>query len=115
MNMVSPVGHINGGMHLDPADLSSGQILLIVDVMNLVVLNQRENTAKMSDDSRLSAVMNIAAPDHVGTDCFSGPSFPLRLADTVPLGLRPVLEKPGRPLILISLLKILSEGNAAAS
>ena len=74
MNMVSPVGHINGGMHLDPADLSSGQILLIVDVMNLVVLNQRENTAKMSDDSRLSAVMNIAAPDHVGTDCFSGPS-----------------------------------------
>ena len=70
MNMISPVDHINGGMHLDPADLGSGKILLVVDVVNLVVLNQRKNTAKMADDSRLSAVMNIAAPDHVGTDCF---------------------------------------------
>ena len=45
MEMVAADDHINGSMHFDTADLGAGQILFIVDMVNMVVFNDREHTA----------------------------------------------------------------------
>ena len=60
VNMIPAENAVDGRMHLNAADLSSSQILLIIDVMYVIVFNQGEDAAHMSDDSRLAAVVDIA-------------------------------------------------------
>jgi hypothetical protein len=52
--MVPAVNHVNGGVHFNAADFGSCQILLVVNVMNVVVLNDGEHAAQMTNDSSLS-------------------------------------------------------------
>ena len=59
--MVSPDHYINGRVHLNSADFRAGQVLLVIDVVNVVILYDREHPSQMPYNTGLSAVMNIAA------------------------------------------------------
>jgi hypothetical protein len=78
-------------MHFDSTDFCSCKILLVVDVVNVVIFNQREYSAKVTDNTCLSAVVNITAAYNVGTDILLAPAFNLSLADTVAFCLSSVL------------------------
>ena len=39
VKMVAPVDNIDGGVHLDPGDFSPGQLLHVVNVVDVVVFN----------------------------------------------------------------------------
>ena len=45
MEMVSSNDHIDCCMHLDAADLRTRKVLFIIDMVNVVILNNREHTA----------------------------------------------------------------------
>ena len=70
-------------------------------MMNMVILNDGEYTAKMPYDTGLSAVMNITASDNMGTDPLLGPALPLCLTDAVTLRLSTMLQLSVQPLIVI--------------
>lgn len=44
MEMVSSNDHIDRRMHLDAADLRTRKVLFIIDMVNVVILNNREHT-----------------------------------------------------------------------
>ena len=93
MEMIPPNNHVDRRMHLDTADLCSGQVLAVIDVMNMVIFDHGEHTAQMADDTGLSAVVNIASADNMRPDPLFRPSFRLCLADAVPFRLRAVLDR----------------------
>ena len=101
MEVVSANDYVDRRMHLDTADLCTGQVLLIINMMNMVILDDGEYTAKMTYDTGLSAVMNITATDNMGTDPFLGPALPLCLTDAVTLRLSTMLQLSVQPLIVI--------------
>ena len=43
MEMVAANDDVDGGVHLDAADFRTGQILLVVDMMDVIVLNDGED------------------------------------------------------------------------
>ena len=65
VEMIVSYDYIYGGMHLYTADLSTGKVLFIVYVMDMIVLYYREDTAQMSYNACLTAVMNVVVPDYV--------------------------------------------------
>ena len=68
VDVVSTDDCVDGSMHFDAADFRPGQILLVVDVVNVAVLNDGEYASQMSHNAGLTAVVNIAAADNMGTD-----------------------------------------------
>ena len=70
VDVVSSHYNIDSCVHLDTCDLSSAKLHHIVDVMNVVVLDNAENTAHTSNDTALLAVMDIIATNDVATDLF---------------------------------------------
>ena len=62
MEMVVSYDHIYRGMELDATYLCTREVSLIVDVMYMVVLDDREYAAEIAYDTRLAAVMYIAVP-----------------------------------------------------
>ena len=109
VDMVSAEYDIDGCMHFNPADFCTGQILLIINMMNMVILNQGKYASQMPYDSCLAAVVNIAPSDNMMADVFLCPSFSLCLADAFPLCLRTVLIFPVQPFIIIALLLIFAQ------
>ena len=113
-NPVSAENNINGRVHLDSADFRAGKVLLVVDVVNVIVPNDREYTAQMSDNTALFAVMDVATANDVRSNVLLRPAFSLRLQDRITLGLRAVLHTFDAPLVLIFRLQIFAEGDAVA-
>ena len=109
MKMISADDHVNGCMHFNAANFCSCQVLFVVDMMNMIILNNREYTTKMPYDSGLSTVMNIAAANHMGTDLLFVPAFVLSLTDAIPLRLCSIFEFDLRPLVVIFRLEIFSK------
>ena len=114
MNVIPAVNDINGRMHLDAADFRAGQILLVVDVVNVVVLNDGEDPAQMTHDAGLSAVVNVAAADDMGADVLLRPSLPLCLDDAVSLRLCAVFQFVEQPAVVIFRLQVFAQGDAGA-
>ena len=73
MEVVSPDHYINGCVHLNSADFRAGQVLLVIDVVNVVILYDREHPSQMPYNTGLSAVMNIAAAHNMRADGFLRP------------------------------------------
>lgn len=46
VDMVSADDHIDSCVHFDTADLCAGQVLLIINMMNMVILNDGESSGK---------------------------------------------------------------------
>ena len=109
MEVVSPDHYINGRVHLNSADFRAGQVLLVIDVVNVVILYDREHPSQMPYNTGLSAVMNIAAANHMGTDLLFVPAFVLSLTDAIPLRLCSIFEFDLRPLVVIFRLEIFSK------
>ena len=84
MDMVSPHDDIDGSMQLDPRYLSSAELHHIVDMMNVVVLDDTEDTAHSSDDTALFTVMDIVAPYYMASDLLLKPSVILSAAYGIP-------------------------------
>ena len=65
MNVISAIDTVDCGVHFNSADFRTGKVLLVVDVMNMIIFNQRENSAEVSDNTSLAAVVNVTAADNV--------------------------------------------------
>ena len=112
MEMIIAYHDIDRGMQLDPADLCSRKISFIIDMMNVISLDDGKNTTQISDDTGLSAVMDLtAADDMMGSDRFLAPAVQLCDQRTVSLRLCTILILAMQPFIIISLLHIFSEGD----
>ena len=109
INAVSADHHINCSVELDSADLGACQVLSVVDVMNVIVLNQRKDSAKMSDDSGLTAVMDITSANDMRSDFFLCPAFTLCLTDSFTFCLCSILDIFRCPLVFIFRLQIFAE------
>ena len=83
VDMIAAEDNVDGGVHFNSADFCAGQILLVIDIMNMVIFYNGKNAAKMSDNTGLSAVMDMAAASDMGTDMFFIPAFIGSLADAV--------------------------------
>ena len=68
----------------------------------------------MSYNTGLSAVVDVAAADNVGTDVLFCPSLNLCLADGVTFCLGSVYIESGGPLVFIVRLQIFSQGDTGA-
>ena len=114
MDMIVAENGVDGRMHLDASDLSPHQVLLVIDVMDVIALDYREDPAQMSHDTSLSAVMDMAAPHCMASCRFFGPPLGLGQANTFALGLGSVFIFLMKPFVIITLLQIFPEGDAAA-
>ena len=114
VDVVPTDDHIDGCMHLDSTDLCTGQILLVVDVMNMIILNNGKNSSQMSNNTSLSAVMDVTSADNVGTDMLPVPALIGSLADAVTFCLGAVLIFPFQPFVVILWLEIFSKRDTAA-
>ena len=114
VNVIAPYYGINGRMKFDTAYLSACEIMLIVNMMDMVVLNDTENTAKMSYNTRLTTVMDIAASNDMRADALFIPSFIYSLTYAISLSLASHLYKGSGPLVVIASLEVLAKRYSAA-
>ena len=70
VDMVAAENNIDSSMHFDTANLCSCQILLVINVVDMVVFNNREYASKMSYNTCLTAVMDLTSAHNMGTDVF---------------------------------------------
>ena len=96
-------------MHFDPANFSTCQILLIINVMDMIILNNGKYSAQMSHNTCLTAVVNVASSDNMRTDVFFRPPFQLCLTDTISFCLCTIFIFPLQPFIIIVWLFIFSK------
>ena len=104
MDVVMPDHRIDCSMHLDAPDLRTCQVLFVVDMVNMAIFYEREDTTEMTDDTCLSAVVYIASSDNMRSDRFLRPSFRLCQTDTFPLRLGSVLILPVKPFVVVGFL-----------
>ncbi|CCX66920.1 unknown [Firmicutes bacterium CAG:791] len=109
VNPVSAENNINGRVHLDSADFRTGKVLLVVDVVNVVVLNDREHTSQMTDNTGLSTVMNRAAANDVTANVLLVPVLIACLQNAVTLRLGTIFIFPLKPAVVIAVLQIFSK------
>ena len=114
MYVVMAVHNVYCGVHLNSADLRSCKVLLVVYVVNVIIFNKRENATQVTDNTGLSAVMNMAPPYDVRADVLFCPAFPLCQTNTVALRLRAILVFRLEPLVVVLRLQILAERNTGA-
>ncbi len=114
MNVIPAENNVNCRMHLDSADFRSGQVLLVVYVVDVIVFYCGEHTSQVADYAGLPAVMNPAAPYDVTSDMVLIPPLIAGLKNAVPFGLGPVLVFPLQPLIVVVGLQILSQRYSGA-
>ena len=114
VDMVSADDHIDSCVHFDTADLCAGQVLLVVDMVDVIIFNNGKNTSQMSDNTGLTAVMDVTSSDDVGADMFFVPSFIGSLADAVTFCLSSIFIFPFQPFVVVIRLEIFSKRNSAA-
>ena len=114
MEMIMSYDNIDSGMELDASRLGSGNIPLVVYMVDMVIFYDREYTSEITYYSCLSTVMDIAVPYDMGAHDLLAPSVKLCYQSTIPLRLRTVLKLVMRPLVVIVLLHVFAERYAAA-
>lgn len=102
-------------MHFNSADFCSGKILLVINMMDIIIFNNGKYTAEMSDNTGLSAIVNITSSDYMGTNIFFRPPLALGLTNGITLCLCSGFCMFYRPFIIIFRLQIFSKGYTAAS
>ena len=69
VDVVAAENHVDGGVHLNAANLRAREVLLVVDVVDVVVLDDGEHAAQVAHNAGLAAVVDVAAADDVVADC----------------------------------------------
>src|SRR5699024_3765727 len=87
VDVIAAEGDVDGGVHLDARDLGAAELHHVVDVVDVVVLDEREHAADAADDAALLAVVDVAAADDVAADFLLQPAVVLAAADGVALHL----------------------------
>ena len=111
---VAPDRHIDGRVHLDAGNLGTAQLHHVVDVVDVVVLDQREHAAHASDDAALLTVVDVAATDDVPADLLFEPAVVLAAADGVALHLGRALDMPGGEVVVVVRIVVLAQRDARA-
>ena len=114
MDVVSAEGYVDCRMELDTSDLGAAKLLHVVNVMDVVVLDDREYASHSSYDTGLLAVMDVTSSYNVTADCFFGPAVILRTAYGISFHLGRALYMLMEKVNVIIFLGIVSEGNTAA-
>ena len=109
MKMIPPDDHVDCGMEFDSADLRACKVPFVVDMMDMTVLNHRENTSQIAHDPCLAAVVDIASPDRMRSDRLLAPAIQLGNQRAVSLCLRAILVFISRPFVVIMLLEIFAK------
>ena len=74
MKLIVPDDHVDCCMEFDPAQLCAKQVSLVINMVDMIILDDRKDAAQISYNASLPAVMNIAVSDDVRTDRFFAPS-----------------------------------------
>ena len=117
VDVVPAEDHIDGGVELDAAHLGAGELLGVVDVVDVVVLDDGEHAAHSAHDAGLATVMDVAAADDVGANGLLGPAVVLGDAHRIPLHLGGTLHVLVGEVVVVALLglMVVAEGDAAAA
>ena len=114
MDVISPHDHINSRMHLDTCNLRSAKLHHIVDVMDVVVLDEAEDTAHSANNTALLTVMDVIPADDVASHLFFQPAMILATADCITFHLSGTLYIFIGEIMVIVRIQIFSKGNARA-
>ena len=114
MDMISAEDDIDSGMELDTCDLRSAELLHAVNVMDVVVFDDRKYASHSSYDTGLFAVMDMASSYDMSADGLLGPAVILSTAYGIPLHLGGTLYMLVEEVIVVVFLGIVTEGNTAA-
>ena len=117
VDVIPAEDHINGSVELDAAHFRTGELLGVIDVVDVVILDDGEHTAHAAHDARLLAVVNVAAADDVGAHRLLRPAVVLGDAYRVPLHLGGALHVLVGEVVVVALfgLMVVAEGNATAA
>ena len=114
MDVISAEGYVDGSMELDSCDLSSAELLHVIDVMDVVILDDRENASHSSYNAGLFAMVDVTSSDDVSAYGLLGPAVILRAAYRISLHLSGALKMLMEEVVVVVFLRIVTEGNAAA-
>ena len=78
MKLIVPDDHVDCCMEFDPAQLCAKQVSLVINMVDMIILDDRKDAAQISYNASLPAVMNIAVSDDVRADRFFAPAIQLR-------------------------------------
>ena len=101
-------------MEFDSGNLRSSKLLHVVNVMNMVILYDREYAAHTSNDAGLLTVVDVTAAHDVGADGLFCPAVILCTAYRISLHLRRAFHVFGEKVVVIVFLRIVSEGDSTA-
>ncbi len=114
VDVVSADDNVDRRVHLDARNLGAAQLHHIVDVMDVVVLNDAEDTSHSADDAALLAVVDVAAADDVASHLLLQPPVVLSPAHGIPLHLGRALHMVSGEEVVVVRVKIFAEGDAGA-
>ena len=114
MNVIAAHGHVDCSMHLDAGNLRTSKLHHIVDVMDVVVLNDAEDTTLTADDSALLAVMNVVSANDMASHLLLQPAMVLSAADCIAFHLRRALHMMSREEVIVLRIIIFPDRNAGA-
>ena len=115
MYVVSSHDDVDRGMKFDTCDLGSADFHHVIDVMDMVILDDREYASHTPDDTCLFTVMDMAAADDMRADIFLEPSVILAAADGITLHLCRALHTVLGEIVVVLGIEVLSERNTAAT
>ncbi len=92
MDVIAADGDVDGGVYLDARHFRAAQFHHGVDMVDVVVLYQREDAAHAAYDAALLAMVDVVAAYDVGAYFFLEPAVVLSAADRVALHLRRALD-----------------------
>ncbi len=112
MDVISSHDDIDRCVELDAGNFRAAQFHHVVDVVDMVVFDDRENSAHTADDAALLAVVDVVAADDVAADVFLEPAVILSSADCVTLHLRGALKMFICEVMVVLGIQVLAEADA---
>lgn len=88
VDVIAPYNDVYGGVELDAGHFGAAQFHHVVDMVDVVVLDKREDAAHAAYDAALFAVVDVVSSNDVRADFFLEPAVVLSAADRVALHLR---------------------------
>ena len=114
VDVVAAEDHVDGGVHLDAGDLGAAQLHHVVDVVDMVVLDHRENAAHAPDDAALLAVVDVAPADDVAAHVLLQPAVVLPAADGIPLHLGGGFDVLSGEVVVVVRVAVFAQGDSGA-
>ena len=115
VDMISSDRYIDPCMKLDAGGLGTPQLRRCADIVDVIVLDRRENSSHSSDDTGLLAVMDVTAAHGMASYALLCPAVELPAAYCIAFHLSGALYPFLCKVHIILGIKVFSEGNSAAA